>query len=62
MKRALLMGLLLLLITLWPGLPVKLEKGGSLILCVGDEPPGLDPTASAPPPSTAWSTPIFSKG
>ena len=23
------------------------KKGGSLILCVGDEPPGLDPTASA---------------
>jgi len=23
------------------------KKGGSLVLCVGDEPPGLDPTASA---------------
>jgi len=23
------------------------QKGGSLIICVGDEPPGLDPTASA---------------
>ena len=23
------------------------QKGGSLTICVGDEPPGLDPTASA---------------
>jgi ABC-type transport system substrate-binding protein len=23
------------------------QRGGSLVLCVGDEPPGLDPTASA---------------
>ena len=25
----------------------KPQKGGSMIICVGDEPPGLDPTASA---------------
>jgi len=48
MKRALLIGLLSLLIL--PLATVAAEtpkKGGSLIVCVVDEPPGLDPTASA---------------
>jgi peptide/nickel transport system substrate-binding protein len=48
MKRALLIGLMSLLIL--PSAAFAAEtpkKGGSLIVCVGDEPPGLDPTASA---------------
>jgi len=48
MKRALLIGLLLLLATplAWSAAETP-KKGGSLIVCVGDEPPGLDPTGSA---------------
>jgi ABC-type transport system substrate-binding protein len=48
MKRALVIGLMVLWLAplAWPAGEIP-KKGGSLILCVGDEPPGLDPTASA---------------
>jgi peptide/nickel transport system substrate-binding protein len=48
MKRALLIGLLILLIAPLASVATETpKKGGSLIVCVVDEPPGLDPTASA---------------
>jgi peptide/nickel transport system substrate-binding protein len=48
MKRALLIGLLILLIAPLASVAAETpKKGGSLIVCVVDEPPGLDPTASA---------------
>jgi peptide/nickel transport system substrate-binding protein len=48
MKRALVIGLMILVIAplTWAAGETP-KKGGSLIVCVGDEPPGLDPTASA---------------
>ena len=48
MKRALVIGLMVLLLAplAWAAGETP-KKGGSLIVCVGDEPPGLDPTASA---------------
>jgi peptide/nickel transport system substrate-binding protein len=48
MRKALCIGLLLLLTAplAWAAGETP-KKGGSLIVCVGDEPPGLDPTASA---------------
>jgi len=48
MKKALLICLVVLLMapTVWAAGETP-KKGGSLVLCVGDEPPGLDPTASA---------------
>ncbi|MGD8469698.1 MAG: ABC transporter substrate-binding protein, partial [Desulfobacterales bacterium] len=45
--------LLFIILAMTLMLPVNLAlaatpvKGGNLVLCVGDEPPGLDPTASA---------------
>jgi len=48
MKRALVIGLMVLMLAplTWAAGETP-KKGGSLIVCVGDEPPGLDPTASA---------------
>jgi len=47
MKKALLVSLVVLLMVpaAW-GAGETPQKGGSLVLCVGDEPPGLDPTVS----------------
>ena len=36
-----------LIIPINPVMAATPVKGGNLVLCVGDEPPGLDPTASA---------------
>ena len=48
MNKALLIYLVVLLMApaVWAAGETP-KKGGSLVLCVGDEPPGLDPTASA---------------
>jgi hypothetical protein len=55
MKKALLLGLVVVLMApaAWAAGETP-RKGGNLTICVADEPPGLDPTASA-------STPTFSK-
>jgi peptide/nickel transport system substrate-binding protein len=48
MKRAWLVCLLVVMLSPLAGSAGEIpKKGGSLVVCVGDEPPGLDPTASA---------------
>ena len=48
MKKLLLALLVLaLIVPLQTALAATPQRGGNLVLCVGDEPPGLDPTASA---------------
>ena len=48
MKKFLLISMVLaLMVPVQGSLAAMPQKGGSLVLCVGDEPPGLDPTASA---------------
>jgi peptide/nickel transport system substrate-binding protein len=47
MKKAMAIVLVLLAAVSVSGAAETPQKGGSLIVCVGDEPPGLDPTASA---------------
>ena len=39
--------ILAFIVTFNPAFAATPAKGGNLVLCVGDEPPGLDPTASA---------------
>ena len=48
MKKALLLGLVIVLMApaAWAAGETP-KKGGNLTICVADEPPGLDPTASA---------------
>ncbi len=48
MKKAMVIVLMLLAVVsvAWAAAETP-QKGGSLVVCVGDEPPGLDPTASA---------------
>jgi len=48
MKRLVAIACVLVLVSAFPAPAAEPPKrGGSLIVCVGDEPPGLDPTASA---------------
>jgi peptide/nickel transport system substrate-binding protein len=48
MKRVWVIGLLIVFIAPLASAAAEApKKGGSLVVCVGDEPPGLDPTASA---------------
>ena len=62
MKRVLVIGLILALAPFALSAAEQPKKGGSLIVCVGDEPPALTPRLLPRLRSIGWSTRTFMRG